>query len=181
MIYQAQWKTWGWIRWRGLSWAEHKRFEQQMVYKSPIETANAIYRACVISGPKIEESDITPGVIITIANTVFNNSAFSGEFNTLSYKLNQAREIVSNDFLLAARAIIAGLFKYTFEDIDSWDEETFLLRLAQAEFVAGKPLQLASADDSTKEKRQKQDESTNRKVVSLSDAQKKVITRVNGG
>jgi hypothetical protein len=68
------------------------------------------------------------------------NNPFNGSFKSLIIPLQNSREKVSSTYLLSAQAFIASVFKIPFEAMDGWDSETFLCRLAQAEFVSGVPL-----------------------------------------
>jgi hypothetical protein len=143
-MYQAQFEHWGLIQWKSLTWAEYKKFQNSSNFKSPMAVSNDIYRACIIKGPDVQAA--TAGVIEFVVKHVFNSSAFTGAFSVLDTKIAQARTDLQNDYLISARAIIASIFGYKFEEIDTWDEATFLTRLVQAEFVAGKPLNMTSSD-----------------------------------
>jgi hypothetical protein len=180
-ISEAQFSNWGLIRWKELTWAEHKKFQDSLSYKSPMAVVNDIYRAVVIIGPNYQE--ITAGIAEFIANQVFGLSAFTGDFNTLDIKLNQARQTLDDNFLLSAQAVISGIFGYKFEEINLWDEETFLLRLAQAEFVAGKPLQMGRQVEEEQDQNQNQivkNSNQQKEKRELSKAQRMVIDRMNG-
>lgn len=137
-MFQAQWKSWGTVKWRSLSWAEFKKFEQQAGYTCPMGVANDIYRAVVLLGPDIEEA--TAGLIEFIVSHIFSKSSFTGNADILEVKLKEKRLALENDYLISAKAVIASMFNYKFEEIDQWDEDKFLEILTQAEFVAGKQL-----------------------------------------
>jgi hypothetical protein len=71
---------------------------------------------------------------------LIDQSPFQGTPELITKFSGMARQAFQGSFLESARALIAGTFRYTFEDIDSWDQETFFLRLAGAEFLVGKHL-----------------------------------------
>jgi hypothetical protein len=52
--------------------------------------------------------------------------------------------------------LIAGTFRYSFEDIESWDAEVFFKRLAAAEFLVNRTLEPADPS-ATKQQRQMSD------------------------
>ena len=177
-MMQAQFNTWGIVQWKTLTWAEYKKFEDLMNLKGPMAVSNDIYRAVVVNGPSIH--DATAGLVEFVAKSVFSGSAFSGSYNVLTTRLEENRDRLTNDFLLAAQAIIASIFHYTFEEMDLWDEDTFLLRLSQAEFVAGKPLPLGKVEVEADNKQPIPIDQNKPRKRELSDAQKLVIERSRG-
>lgn len=50
---------------------------------------------------------------------------------------------LQSTYLETARTLVAGTFRYRFEEIDEWDQGTFFKRLAAAEFLVGKNLEPA--------------------------------------
>jgi hypothetical protein len=98
------------------------------------------------------------------------NSPFSGSFQNLSLPLEESRNKIRSNYLLSAQAFIASVFKIPFEDMNDWDADTLLTRLAQAEFVSGVPLN--PVDPKTKK--------TNKKAPrpsKLTETQRKVMER----
>jgi hypothetical protein len=53
---------------------------------------------------------------------------------------------LKSSWLNSAKSIIAGIFRYTFEEIEQWDAEMFFERLASAEFVSGRKLEPGDPD-----------------------------------
>jgi len=66
---------------------------------------------------------------------------FNGEYKDVKRALDMKRVELKSSWLNSAKSIIAGIFRYTFEEIESWDAEMFFERLAYAEFVCGRKLE----------------------------------------
>lgn len=132
----AIWPSGTRVTWRGLTWGEYR--EVQAHQGPPAEKALEVYQKCLIEGPRPNE--IPAGIMMWVYNYELENSPFSGSFQSLSLPLEKARAKVSGTYLLSAQAFIAAVFKLPFAEMDKWDAETFLTRLAQAEFVSGAPL-----------------------------------------
>jgi hypothetical protein len=175
-INEANFTNWGIIRWKTINWAEYKKFQDSTNYKGPMAVVNDIYRACVISGPNYQ--DVTAGVAEFIAADVFKNNAFSGSYEVLIQKLENSRQELNDNFLLSARAIISSIFGYKFEEMDAWDEDTFMLRLAQAEFVAGKPVPINKEEVQPSKSPTPINEHPDRLKKELSPAQRLVMDRI---
>jgi hypothetical protein len=136
--YQALWPAWGQISWRTLSWAEYKSYSNRYDPRCPMSVYIDIYRACVILGPNIE--DATAGIVSFIGEFCFHGSAFSEDFTIVNAKLNQARSKVTNSYLYHLKSMMVSMYKYTFEQIDTWDDETFMNRAAAMELIIGKAI-----------------------------------------
>lgn len=135
-IRVATWPSGTRVSWRSLAWGEYNRINSLQV--SFFEKAFEIYTLCLVSGPPPEV--VTAGIMSWIAQDELEKSPFSGTFKTISLPLEQARAKVTSTYLLSAQAFIASVFKIPFEKMNDWDSDTFLCRLAQAEFVSGVPL-----------------------------------------
>lgn len=163
-VFLAQWETGLAIRFRSLRWEEFRRFEARLQYESPMAVYNDVYRLCVLEGPAIE--DLLAGPVEFVARALIANNPFNGTFEDLSRALEVKRSEIASDYLKCARAQVAALFRYNFEEIDKWDAETFFERLAQSEFVLKRPL---NASDPNKKKKRQQ------KKQQLTDRQQQAI------
>ena len=135
--YIAAWKSGVTIRWRGLSWSEFRKFTQQMTIYSPLEVYIDLYRALLLDGPDV--LDAPAGVVEYVGRTMLETNPFNGEYPNVKHALEAKR--ASQSYLDVARAVVAGIFRYTFEEIDTWDADTFFDRVAKAELIAGKPIE----------------------------------------
>lgn len=134
--YLARWKSGVSVVWRGLTWAEYRQYTQRLTFESPMEVYIDLYRALLVEGPDITEAPA--GVVDFIARSMLETNPFSGEYQYVKHALDARRNV--QDWLAHAKALVAGVFRYTFEEIDSWDADTFFDRVAKAEFLAGKRL-----------------------------------------
>lgn len=132
----ATWPSGTRVVWRPLTWAEFKKARS---YKGP-EAVQALelYRLCKLEGPAPEF--LPAGPMLWIRKYELEQSPFTGDFTKLSSQLQKSRDDVSNSYLIAAQALIVAMFRIPFSEVEGWDADTFLRRLAQAEFIAGKPL-----------------------------------------
>ncbi|MGD0042089.1 MAG: hypothetical protein ABSE84_17080 [Isosphaeraceae bacterium] len=160
--YIAAWKSGVAVRWRGLTWTEFRQFTQQMAYSSPIEVYIDLYRAVLLDGPDVLSAPA--GIVDYVGRTMLETNPFNGEYLNIKHALDVKRSTQS--YLDHARALVAGIFRYTFEEIDTWDVDTFFDRVAKAEFIAGKAIEpedpvaaakaAADAKDPTKPKPRRQ-------------------------
>jgi hypothetical protein len=132
----ATWPSGTRVVWRSLTWGEFR--EIRSLRGTPAEIALAVYQTCLLEGPPPEL--VPAGAMLWISRDELENSPFAGSFTSLSRALQQIRNTLPNDYLLCAQAFIASVFKIPFGDMDDWDANTLLTRLAQAEFVSGVPL-----------------------------------------
>lgn len=135
-IRAATWPSGTRIVWRGLSWGQYREVHSHQ--GPPAEKALKVYQYCVTEGLAPEQ--IPAGIMMWLYQYEMENSPFSGSFRAISGPLQKYREKITGTYLLSAQAFIASVFKIPFEKMDEWDTETFLTRLAQAEFVSGVPL-----------------------------------------
>lgn len=125
------------VVWRPLTWKEFNRFQRE-----PFLRSADIYETCVVEGPDLGRAPM--GIVRWIAAQVLESNPFSGGFKEIAKSLATARKNVQGNYLLSAKAAIAGTFRYTFEEIDNWNAETFFERLAQAELLMNSPLEPAN-------------------------------------
>jgi hypothetical protein len=142
--YIAAWKSGTAVHWRGLTWAEFNQFSQQLTFKRPMEVYIDLYRALLLEGPEV--TDAPAGIVEYVAKTMLETNPFGGRYEDIAYALRTKRN--SQSYLENAKALVAGIFRYTFEDIATWDADTFFDRVAKAEFLSGK--QLEPADPNAK-------------------------------
>ena len=179
--YIAAWKSGVAVRWRSLTWSEYRQFKQQLTYSSPVEVYIDLYRAVLLEGPDVV--DAAAGIVDFVGRSMLETNPFGGEYLDIAHALIVKR--ASQTYLDTARALVAGLFHYSFEEIDTWDADIFFLRVAQAEFLAGRALdpedpaiaiaEAEAAKDPTKKRRPPQ-----RPKKDLTRAQQMVLDRVQG-
>lgn len=132
----ATWPSGIRVVWRTLTWGEYRKVSS--IQGPPAEKALEVYKLSIVDGPRVDE--IPAGIMMWVFRKQMDENPFSGTFQTLSGPLQQARDNVTGSFLLTAQGLIASVLRVPFEIMESWDSETFLTRLAQAEFIAGVPL-----------------------------------------
>lgn len=135
--YIAAWKSGTAVRWRGLTWSEFSQFTHRLTFESPIEVYLDLYRALLLEGPDPEYA--TAGSVEYVAKTMLETNPFGGKYEDVVHALHTKRGVQT--YLENAKALVAGIFRYTFEEIDTWDADTFFDRVAKAEFLAGKKLE----------------------------------------
>ncbi len=124
------------VTWHPLSWQQFRRFQNH----TELPAAD-IYEACLVAGPPLERAPA--GIVRWIALREMQSNPFSGAFEDIKRSLDRKRAEIQSSYLLSARAVIAGTFRYSFEEIDTWSAETFFERLAQAELLIKTPLEPA--------------------------------------
>ena len=136
------------VIWRNLNWSEYKYVTSRRasIRSSYVET----YRICLIEGPTVETA--TAGIITWIARQQLIANGFEGTYDALNPAIEQGRSTLASSYITAARAVVAWAFRYSFEEIDKWDSPTFFERLAQAEYILGKPLVLKNPYTAAEEK-----------------------------
>ena len=179
--YIAAWKSGVAVRWRSLTWSEYRQFKQQMTYGSPVEVYIDLYRAVLLEGPDLV--DASAGIVDFVGRSMLETNPFGGEYLDIAHALNAKRS--SQTYLDTARALVAGLFHYSFEEIDTWDADTFFQRVAQAEFLAGRPIDpedpaIAIAEAEAKKDPTKRRPPPRRQKKPLTQAQQMVADRVQG-
>lgn len=135
--YRAIWTGWPTpIRWRSISWAEHRQLDALPL--SPVARCLETYRICLVDGPSL--LDVPYGIAYWIGRQELLNSPFSGDYKAIKQCLDNARAWVAADYLNSVQAVVAWTFHYTPEEIERWDAIKLFRRLAQAEFILGKPI-----------------------------------------
>jgi hypothetical protein len=135
-IRAATWPSGTRITWRSLTWGEYR--DVRGAQGPPAEKALQVYTLCLLDGPGPDQ--VPAGIMMWLYQDSLEKSPFSGSFQSLSGPLQWHREKVTNTYLLCAQALIASVLRVPFEVMDTWDAETFFTRVAQAEFIAGVPL-----------------------------------------
>lgn len=131
----AIWPSGTRVVWRSLNWGEYRKVRS--FQGPPAERALELYKLTVTSGPAPDQ--LPAGIMMWMYQDEMENNPFSGTFRNLSRGLNQARLKVNSTYLISAQALIASVLRIPFEDMEKWDAETFLTRLAQAELISGSP------------------------------------------
>jgi hypothetical protein len=137
------------VKWRSLTWAEFKKFDRQLDYDCPASVYCDVYRAVVLDGPPLDGDPVyqaPAGLVEWIARALLDSNPFNGEYKDVKRALEMKRVELKSSWLNSAKSIIAGIFRYTFEEIEQWDAEMFFERLASAEFVSGRKLEPGDPD-----------------------------------
>lgn len=140
--YYAKWRDGFEVVWRNLTWAEYNRFKDRFdssAFAEPAELALEIYKLVRIDGP--DPKFVPAGIPGYICKQQMIDNPFSGEYNPVANAVGLARQAVTGNFLLCAKALIASSLHYRLDEIDQWDPNTFFIRLAQAELVLGRPIE----------------------------------------
>ena len=138
-VYRATW----WVGdelvtflWKSLSWKEYRKVAG--LRPDDFATYAAVYRAAVIAGLSLEH--VPAGIVQWIARYELENNPFGGQLKPIQQQRQRSTDWCGS-YLNASRALVAWAFGYKFEEIDEWDSTTFFNRLAQAEYVFGKPFE----------------------------------------
>jgi hypothetical protein len=132
-VTEAVWADGTFIRIRAATLAE---VQQALHLPDPQAVRNLwIYNKLLLHGPP---EDIVPaGVVAWVGKQAIDLNPFSGGLKPLQTAIENARARLAASYLENARALVAGTFRYSFEEIDTWTAEVFFLRLAAAEFLVG--------------------------------------------
>lgn len=137
--YIAQWRDGFQVVWRNLTWKEYREFKsryENSPFSEPMDVALDIYRTVYIKGP--DPKFVPAGIPGFICKQQMQSNPFSGRFEDIAPAIQIARNVVTSDYLLSAKALVASILNYKPEEIDNWDPNTFFLRLAQAEVASGR-------------------------------------------
>lgn len=148
-VFFARWPSGRKVKWRSLTWAEFKKFDRQLDYDCPASVYCDVYRAVVLDGPPLDGDPVyqaPAGLVEWIARALLDSNPFNGEYKDVKRALEMKRVELKSSWLNSAKSIIAGIFRYTFEEIEQWDAEMFFERLASAEFVSGRKLEPGDPD-----------------------------------
>jgi hypothetical protein len=137
--YVARWGDGFQVIWRNLTWAEYRSFKpryDQSPFEEPMDVALDIYKLVHTSGP--DPNYVPAGIPSYICKQQMQNNPYSGHYEDISPAVKMARQIVTSNYLLSAKAMISATLNYRPEEIDNWDPNTFFIRLAQAEVATGR-------------------------------------------
>jgi hypothetical protein len=112
-------------------------FEQEMTVFSDL------YRLVADPDESLPLDQVTAGIVYFLGRTLLGDSAFADEtkdMQVVQSALERQRHLLRNNYFESCKAVLAGIFRYTFEEIEEWDEETFFARLAAAELLSGEDL-----------------------------------------
>lgn len=135
----ARWPSGREVTFRSLTWAEFQTFERALRHRSPADVYLSVYRAVVLEGPP--EADLTAGIVEFVGRTLTDHNPFNGKYEDVKRALDLKRGELRQDYLVAAKAVIASLFQVSLAEINSWDAEQFFEYVAMAEFVSGRKLE----------------------------------------
>jgi hypothetical protein len=133
VIFEATWNDGIRIRFRDLTFIEHRRF---WLSSLPMAVRNMrLYETVLIEGPP--SGQVPAGIVAWVSYSLLENSPFTGRFNQLKQAADVGRAWLEGSYLESARALIAGTFHISFDELDKMTVQTFFQRLAQAEFLVG--------------------------------------------
>lgn len=148
-IYEGVWPSGVRVRFRALTLAEHAKFSLDLRSGvPPVQVYLDLYEEVLVSGPVPDE--VPAGIVVWIGRELLDRSCLSGEQQLIKQKLDQKRQAARN-YLMAAKAFVAMVFHYKFEEMDSWDEDTLFERIALAELVLGRPLEPSDQNATTEQ------------------------------
>jgi hypothetical protein len=138
--YIAVWKSGASIKWRGLSMKEFKDFSNRLAYEQEMLVYTDLFK---LVGETIEGKslNVPAGIVFFLGETLLKRSVFNGDEKTIKQVLTHHRNQLSGNYFEQCKTVMAAVFKYSFEDIDSWDDYTFFDRLAKAEMISGENLE----------------------------------------
>ena len=138
-VYRATW----WVGdelvtflWKSLSWKEYRKsrvFGLTTLRRTRRSTGPRLLRVC---RSNMSRPELCSGSPVTNWKTTRS----SGELKPIQQQRQRSANWCGS-YLNASRALVAWAFGYKFEEIDEWDSNTFFNRLAQAEYVFGKPFE----------------------------------------
>jgi hypothetical protein len=169
----AVWPSGTCVVWKAITWGEYRRI--RALPEPPAVKAMAVYSFCRVEGP--QPNEVIAGIMMWISQYELENSPFAGSFTALSLPLEQARAKVANTYLLSAQAFIASVLKVPFDKMEEWDADTLLIRLAQAELIAGVPLNVVDPSTNQTSKMAKSDTTIRKKP--LTSNQQTALARRN--
>jgi hypothetical protein len=134
--FQGIWPD-GWVvRWRSLTWKEFESFRYSS--QTDIEKYGAVYKLCVVAGPSLDQAPA--GLVEWVGKQQLTASPFTGEFSAIQRAIALKRERFASSYLQSAKAQVACLFRYTFEEIENMTPDAFFECIAAAEVILGQPL-----------------------------------------
>jgi len=80
---------------------------------------------------------VPAGVVDFLGRTLLRNNPFSGDAKLIAKTLTKHRASLQTDYFEQAKAVIVGLFRFTFDELENLDEDTFFDLLAKAELLSG--------------------------------------------
>ena len=125
------------VRWRDLTWKEYQQFTGAR--RIPAVLYSEIYEKVLVEGPSL--ALVPAGIVEWIGRQQFDQNPFSWKYPPIRASIDQSRAKVQSSWLTIARAVVASVFHYSFEEIDEWPSELFFERVAQAELLTGSPLE----------------------------------------
>lgn len=96
-----------------------------------------VYEKAILEGPALDQ--VPAGIMCWVGYFLVDQSPFTGQAELIQTHTKLARQVFGQSWMEHARALLAGTFRYTFEEVDTWDQETFFSRLAAAEYLTGGP------------------------------------------
>ena len=149
--WTAAWKSGTCITWRSLNWREFKSLNSRAFL--PAELYLEIYKLCILEGPPSEEAPF--GIVYWLGNKEFDQNPFIGRLDQVKVAVNEKRAWVSKNYFAACSAVLASVLHMSFKEIEELDADEFFSRIAQAEFLVGKPLDPVDPNKPIKKRRPK--------------------------
>lgn len=162
--YRAEWIPWDFpadtppivIVWRALNWKEYSQLRSTYDPANPMETFIEVFKQVVEYCPWADLEKVPAGIIEQVARQQMDDNPFSGTFKTIASAITYKRMQLYSSYLQMARAVVSATFRMPFEQLDEMDPDTFFLRLAQAEFINGSPLEPSNPEEEKDPKKKKQ-------------------------
>jgi len=149
ILWEARWPSGARVCWRPVTLGQYQR------YRARLEAGEHraivyfdLYQELVVRGPAPEH--VPAGIVFWIGRREIEENPFSCRIDLVRKALSAHRERVSKNYLLACQAILASVFRCSFEEMSRWTSETFFERVAQAELVLGKTLDPVTAEEAEK-------------------------------
>lgn len=154
------------VRWRPITWAEHKEVDRlysqyigqgaaEWLYKEAI-AALCIMEAQDPSGEIHEDiGELPAGVIEVVGTAILNDASFLGTVDQLKKHYVKAKNEIFSSYLETLKPVIMALFKITEQEMAEWTIDKYMKYIIWAEVVTGQDY-MPKAPEETKGKRHRQ-------------------------
>lgn len=152
---------------------EYREFASRLRYEPEMVVYSDLYRIVADYPENPDIKHVSAGIVYFLGNRLIRDSVFNSDWNAITKTLAEHRDRLNVSYFEQCKAVIASIFDYTFEEIDSWDDYTFFDRLAKAELIVGKDLNPQPLDTSPRKK----DATEKRQKKPLTEGQKIALER----
>jgi hypothetical protein len=176
----AVWKSGSYLKWRGISIREYAIYSRRLDFEPEMTVYCDLYNLVTDPEDRTSIEDVTAGIVYFLGRTLLLESAFSGNINRVKQVLGTKRAQLAENYIESCKAVLAAMFKYTFEEIESWDESTFFDRLAKAELISNENLDPHLLEEDTVGTNDKPKPPERRPKKELTSTQKMALDRTMG-